>query len=380
MRFVWLVLAILLVASPAQAQRMMVLGAGGPFTAAAAGYTGPGDIVSGATAFYGLRAYNAAYAATPGKSVNVRRASDNVACDINVATTGGLGLTTATCNSSTQGGITYSAFVGTDATASCTIAGTSAACTGASATIHVGDPVTGVGITNPCVVTATNGSTTATVSLAGPATTCGTVSVAETVTFQVAGFTTEAYDQTGTGNNVTQATAGNQPQFLPLCVSGLPCLRGSIANTTQLNGTISSVSQPISFSSVFLFDTGSCTSNTCSIISTFTGPGIQFLVNNSPFLQLYGGAFASSGSLSLNTFYAAQGLANSATSKLETNGTLVTGLNASTNALSTSVSVMGRPGGGFVLDGYFCEGGIWPSDTSASWTALNGNERTYWGI
>lgn len=53
-------------------------------------YTGPGDVVSGATAWYGLRAYSAA---TVGNvAVNIRRTSDSRSCDV-VTTTTGLGNT-----------------------------------------------------------------------------------------------------------------------------------------------------------------------------------------------------------------------------------------------------------------------------------------------
>ena len=192
-------------------------------------YVGPGDIVSGATAFYGLRAYNAAYAATPGLAVNVRRASDNVACDFNVSAAGGFGVTTATCNSSTQGGVSFGTFVGSDGTASCTLAGTTGACTGASGTVHVNDTVTGTGLTQPCIV-ASASNTAPTIEIAGTTNSCGTVSVAETFTFQVAGFVTELYDQSGNGHHVTQATAGSQPQLLPNSEqNGLPgfCFLGS---------------------------------------------------------------------------------------------------------------------------------------------------------
>lgn len=206
----------LLAAVPAHAQPKLLQA----HAAAVSGYTGAGDIVSGAKVAYALRAYNAAYAVSgTGKSINVRRASDNSTQDIVILTSGALDLAS------------YNTFVGTDATASCTIAGTSAVCTGASATINVHDVVTGVGISQPCVVTATNGSTTATVVLAGLGTTCGTVSVAETVTFQVAGYVTKAYDQSGALNcsaaacDASQGTAANQPQLLPACTAnGAPCM------------------------------------------------------------------------------------------------------------------------------------------------------------
>ena len=59
-------------------------------------YVGPGDIVSGATAWYGLRAYSAAIAATgTQKAINIRRASDNTTKDILIRKSGNLDPTTA---------------------------------------------------------------------------------------------------------------------------------------------------------------------------------------------------------------------------------------------------------------------------------------------
>lgn len=75
---------------------------------AAAAYTGPGDLVSGATAWYGLRAYSAAVAATgTQKAINIRRASDQATTDILILPNGNLDVATATtfCNA-TSGFIT----------------------------------------------------------------------------------------------------------------------------------------------------------------------------------------------------------------------------------------------------------------------------------
>ena len=59
-------------------------------------YVGPGDIVSGATAWYGLRAYSAAVAATgTQKAINIRRASDNTTKDILIRKSGNLDTPTA---------------------------------------------------------------------------------------------------------------------------------------------------------------------------------------------------------------------------------------------------------------------------------------------
>lgn len=94
----WLVSAALLLsaASAAAAGIPQLMGVGAP-PGINASYTGPGDIVSGASAWYGLRAYSAAVAATgTQKAVNIRRASDNATSNIVILTTGALDVATAT--------------------------------------------------------------------------------------------------------------------------------------------------------------------------------------------------------------------------------------------------------------------------------------------
>jgi hypothetical protein len=66
-------------------------------------YQGPGDIAPGASAWWGLRGYNAAAAAANTKAINIRRASDNSTQDIVILANGSLGATTASafCSSTT---------------------------------------------------------------------------------------------------------------------------------------------------------------------------------------------------------------------------------------------------------------------------------------
>ena len=76
-------------------------------------YVGPGDIVSGAYFWYGMRAYSAAVAATgTQKAINVIRASGSVTCDLIIGTDG-LTLTTANCSTgATDNGKSCATFVG----------------------------------------------------------------------------------------------------------------------------------------------------------------------------------------------------------------------------------------------------------------------------
>jgi hypothetical protein len=60
-------------------------------------------VVTGATAFYGLRAYNKSYATGNNHAINIRRTSDSTTTDINILTNGNLDVATATafCASTT---------------------------------------------------------------------------------------------------------------------------------------------------------------------------------------------------------------------------------------------------------------------------------------
>jgi hypothetical protein len=66
-------------------------------------YRGPGDIVPGASGWWGLRAYASANASAGSKAINIRRASDNSTKDITVLANGGLDVVTASsfCSSTT---------------------------------------------------------------------------------------------------------------------------------------------------------------------------------------------------------------------------------------------------------------------------------------
>ena len=78
----------------------------GTFQPASTGsYVGPGDLVSGATGWWGLRAYNNAYAAAQKGAAILQRASDNTTQTINVTTTGDLNVAAAQtfCASTTCG-------------------------------------------------------------------------------------------------------------------------------------------------------------------------------------------------------------------------------------------------------------------------------------
>jgi Alpha-L-arabinofuranosidase B, catalytic len=75
-----------------------------PLLGAGAGnYVGPGDLVSGAKAWYGLRAYNNAYGTGSNNAITIRRTSDSTTSNIKILTNGALDTASATtfCNATT---------------------------------------------------------------------------------------------------------------------------------------------------------------------------------------------------------------------------------------------------------------------------------------
>ena len=350
--------------------------------AAAPAYTGPGDIVASATAWWGLRAYDAAVAATgTTKAANLRRASDNTACDFDIATSGALGTSDSGC--SLGGGLSLASFATQDATATCTISTTTATCTGASSTPHQFSTITGAGITQPCyagsVGTFTSGAGTVTVSAnSSAASPCGTISVGETLTFTYGLFVAELYDQTAHGYNVSQATAGAQPQLLPAClVSGtLPCMSFAGATHNLTLGSFAVVSQPMTLSMVAIRTNAFTTAG--EPFSTFSSGGTY-----SAFSATANTVFVSAGTTfnatqADSTLHAFNALISGSSSVWNVDGTETTG-SAGANATTANLGIGASNTGANPMTGYLGEVGLWPSGFSqANRTSVCGNQATYY--
>ncbi len=101
---------LLLVGASASAQMLMLNYGGGAGGGGGSSYQGPGDIVSNAQIFLGLRAYsNAIVVAGTHKLINASRSSDSHTCDVIVGSNGGLGQT-ANCSTGADNGLTANAF------------------------------------------------------------------------------------------------------------------------------------------------------------------------------------------------------------------------------------------------------------------------------
>lgn len=358
-------IALLLLCAPAQAQDYPIIGGG--VLAPAATYSGPCNIVSGATAWYGLRACSAAYAAAGSNAINVRRASDNTTENIAVLSTGALNISAA------------NTFAGTDATASCTFATTTATCTGASSTPHVGSTITGSGITQPCVVTAvgtfTGGSGTLTVSgnttLSAP---CGTIAVAVSITLQYGLYVTEAYDQSGNANHVTQSTASDQPQLFPNCGNNLPCMASLTGGLTLASTTTVSDAQPWTIIGVSLRLSSSGSSGwilgrNAQAVGGFTG-------GTANQAAMYAGTNLTA-TANDNVLHALAYIGDGSSSAVVVDDTATSG-SSGTNSLTNPYNVMSA-GGSNELRGYVMETGFWGvAFSSTQYGNMCHNQYAYW--
>lgn len=306
-----LILALFCGVAQADNLPLMGVGAGNPAT-----YTGPGDVVSGANAWYSCqRAYNAAYATGSNKGCNVRRASDSETCDFLIATTGSIGLSTA--------------------------------CSGAD---------NGVSLATYC-----------------NATTCAV---------------TKAYDQTGNGNDASQATAASQPNLTPSAFGSLAAMQttGGTGHSLVTGATVTSSTQPLSYSAVAEATTLTTSPFVGPIISSFqSGTQIQFAywdstTSASGAVRLYAGANTTV-TAAANALHAFQVLVNNASSVVRVDNTETTvspSSGSSTNKLGLFNDA--SPGGSQLI-GYIGEAGYWNGHgfSGTERTNLCHNQFVYWG-
>lgn len=285
-----LLLSLFLAGGPAYAGSMGLLGVGGG--SAAATYQGPGDIVSGATAWGSCaRAYNAAYAN-----------GTNSLCDLKDKTTGTVAICTLR--------VKTSGFV--DLTGSY------------------------------CV-----GSTT-------PAVACAAAAGGSCVISQI-------YDQTGNGNNWTQATLASMPSLTFAALNSLPVITCASSQTINTTNTFSTTN--FSESAVYERTSG-------------TGIGGAFGGNGNGYLGA--GSVASNASISNGTTVNVSGAPDNAyhglngtfsstvgADALNVDGTDNTGITAGITGLSSATLRFCRAGTQELL-GNVAEGGLWPTTSFTS--------------
>lgn len=349
------ILAVLLsfISSAVSADDMSLLGVGQQPKASSASYQGPGDVVSGATVYVGVRAYNAAYATGSNNALNVRRASDNSTSNIVILSNGNLDIASA------------NTFAGTDATCTGTASGTtSLVLTACSSTPNVADTLTSSGgtgsFTQPVYIVSCG-------SFTGGAGTC-TLNTAQTVTAvsviaQVALFITEAYDQSGNGYNLLQASAAHQPQLLPSCLNTtVPCIASPNGGQVILVGATNQGStQPFTFSSV-----AERIGNTSAFSDAMgCGQPVQFGFSNAVNTGfLYAGLVVSPSGVNDNVAHSIQGVLNGASSSYNADNTITNSNAAGDDCSAAAMSILSYNPASNALTGYMGEAIVYGSGLS----------------
>jgi hypothetical protein len=199
-------------------------------------------------------------------------------------------------------------------------------------------------------------------------------------------FVKTMYDQTGNGNDLTQATNSKQPQLSFSCIGSKPCMLFVLANSTILeSSTLPTVSQPMTLSSVDRRDVNP--SAFTSIYGATSSPEssdrpIHGYTNTSGIAFCYAGSLGSqSSTASDSVWHSLQTVFNGASSIIGSDSSINT-TDCGTGAF-TGTSKLGFGGETITpqyMDGKGVEAGLWPRGYSASGlTALCRNQQSYWG-
>lgn len=207
----------------------------------------------------------------------------------------------------------------------------------------------------------------------------GGVDVASITTFLngTTGKVVTLYDQSGNGNDLTQATDANRIPFSLTVLGTWPALANS-ASTTQLvtAGNVSSGAQPWTMVSVAK-RTGQLTS-AAAILSVASGSiNIGYDSSNNT-ARVYAGTGAADATASDGTWHSLIGIGSGASSVLCVDGTSTT-VSAGTNT-ATGPAVLGNDTFGNFFSGNLLECGIWGgSFTAGQRASMSSNQKTFWG-
>jgi len=183
---------------------------------------------------------------------------------------------------------------------------------------------------------------------------------------------TKLYDQTGNGNHLVQATLANMPALALSAQNGLPCAAGTATGSLE---TASTIAQSAPFTLTAIAErTGNFTTN--QFITANGNTNSLFFANAANTVRTNSGT-AVSLTAADNAFHALLAVA-SATAPLfavDSSGNISTSSNGTTS-LSSNEFAMNRSTALGLTSGFFCEGGIWPSDQNANYVALLANMRS----
>lgn len=309
---VGLVVSLLMVGG-LNAGSLTLLGVGKP--TGVTGYVGPGNVTSGATAFYGMRAWTTAIAnagASTNALIDVLGATTATACTVYVAGggNGGMDLTTAGA-----GGLGAQCLLG--ATTFCTVTNTS------------------------CTVS-------------------------------------KIYDQTANANHASQATTAQQPTLTFNCINSQPCLTFVRASSQQL-GALSAASSAnnASMSSVSM-RTGAFTT-LAAIVSRGgnSTSAIRQIYGTTAVITLSGSGATISATAADSVWHATNTNGPVASATIDVDGATTTG-SAGNGTNGTRIFLGARADGLQPFEGKLTEAIVYPSATVTP-TTMCQNQQAYYG-
>jgi hypothetical protein len=189
---------------------------------------------------------------------------------------------------------------------------------------------------------------------------------------------TTLYDQTGNGNDLTQATAGNMPTLVTTQLGGLPTAFFVAANSQYLqNGATATLSPPLSFSLVY---------DRTADSSWFGYFGVSIQSNGANVFRVFDGSNVIDATASDSAWHAVQaidtGSGAGASQVYVDNGTITTGTFSGSGTASGHAFFLGTPNGGSgFYDGYMAEFGFWNSNFISPDVrgTMCHNQFSYWG-
>jgi hypothetical protein len=231
--------------------------------------------------------------------------------------------------------------------------------------------------TNPCAdLRRVSDSATMTMNILST----GAADVASALSFVGASSAviTKLYDQSGSGNHLTQATTTQQPA-LTFSASGLgagqPTITFTAANNQQLVSSGIIQTQPISMAA-FTFPT---VNNGVLFAAMTTYNGVWMQTTAGPLFQINGGTGLNSGSITLSNWYRLLGVFNGASSEIYVNGTGTPG-NAGTQIVATYPIFLGGDSvtSSDAFGGGICATGMWPSAFNGTQAGNLDTNLQYW--
>lgn len=176
----------------------------------------------------------------------------------------------------------------------------------------------------------------------------------------------KVYDQSGNGNDFTNATGASQPDLNFAGANSLPGIAAVNGRATTLGSPNLTISQPITMSAVYKITThvnsGAVIAASGSLVGIGEGTAAANLSN------VFGGTVAGNIAATDNNYYAVQGLMSGTGNNcaINVNNSDTASLNCGTTGFSATPARIGRNNGGITMTGVIMEVGIWGATSNST--------------